>query len=241
MQAPNAREYDAWTKEGNKYKLESNMKFTFVITYILLLTTGTVTLIEALRTDNPTIRHIMNLETAISLIAGYFYSVFYDRIQKAEDGLADPMTWLEMSQMRYLDWSITTPIMLTVILMVLSFSYKEKVEFRVWLPVILMNYAMLGIGYAGEVGMLQKGLADFLGFIPFIGMFGLIYTKYIAPKYFFNNYLIFFLYLGVWTLYGVFYMLDMVSKNTAYNVLDLISKCFVGLGLWVLFTRIMKE
>jgi hypothetical protein len=46
--------------------------FSFTLTYILLLTTGTVTLIEALRTKIPLVRHIFNLETVISIIAGYF-------------------------------------------------------------------------------------------------------------------------------------------------------------------------
>ena len=43
--------------------------FSFTLTYILLLTTGTITLIEALRTKIPLVRHIFNLETVISVIA----------------------------------------------------------------------------------------------------------------------------------------------------------------------------
>jgi hypothetical protein len=48
------------------------VKFTFYFTYVLLITTGTITFVEALATTNPTIRHVMNLETCISIIAGYF-------------------------------------------------------------------------------------------------------------------------------------------------------------------------
>jgi hypothetical protein len=43
--------------------------FLFTLTYVLLITTGTVTLIEALRTKIPLVRHIFNLETVISVIA----------------------------------------------------------------------------------------------------------------------------------------------------------------------------
>jgi hypothetical protein len=165
----------------------------------------------------------------------------WERIQKAEDGLSPPMDWKEMTKLRYVDWSITTPIMLTVILLVMSEVSRKKVEFHIWIVVILLNYLMLGIGYAGEIGVLGIWTADFLGFLPFVGMFALIYCHYVMPKYSFNNYLIFFLYLFVWSMYGVFYLFDQVTKNTVFNVLDLISKCLVGLGLWVLFTRIMRE
>ena len=65
-------------KAGSENKKTKNpyIKFSFMITYILLLTTATITFIEALRTNNPTIRHIFNLETCISLVASYFYLLF---------------------------------------------------------------------------------------------------------------------------------------------------------------------
>ena len=56
-------------KENKKTEdtpLYNNVKNSFTITYILLLTTGTITFIEALRTTNPTVRHIMNLESVIT-------------------------------------------------------------------------------------------------------------------------------------------------------------------------------
>ena len=71
----------------NKHLKEENEKLSFIkasftLTYILLITTSTITIIEALRTQNPMIRHIFNLETVISLIAGYFYSIFVSIIEK---------------------------------------------------------------------------------------------------------------------------------------------------------------
>ena len=66
-------------------KLDNNIKFSFTVSYILLLTTATITFIEALRTQTPYIRHILNLETAISVVAGYFYSIFVDKIAKSEE------------------------------------------------------------------------------------------------------------------------------------------------------------
>lgn len=60
------------------------VKFSFSITYIFLLTTAIITFIEAMRTTNPMVRHVLNLETAISMIAGYFYSLFLDKISVYE-------------------------------------------------------------------------------------------------------------------------------------------------------------
>jgi hypothetical protein len=48
------------------------VKSSFYFTYIFLITTGTICFIEALRNPDPKIRHIMNLETCISVVAGYF-------------------------------------------------------------------------------------------------------------------------------------------------------------------------
>ena len=58
---------------------------SFYITYVFLLTTTAITLIEALRSPIPQIRHIMNLETCISIVASYFYGLFIEEINKAQN------------------------------------------------------------------------------------------------------------------------------------------------------------
>ena len=60
------------------------IKSSFYFTYIFLITTGTICFIEALRNPNPQIRHIMNLETCISLVAGYFYGLFLNKLNQHE-------------------------------------------------------------------------------------------------------------------------------------------------------------
>ena len=62
-------------------QIASALETTFMITYTILLTTATITLVEALRTDKPYVRHILNLETCISLVAGYYYGIFITKIQ----------------------------------------------------------------------------------------------------------------------------------------------------------------
>ena len=58
---------------------------SFYLTYVFLLTTGVITFIEALRTPIPTVRHIMNVETCISVIACYFYGLFVVEIKKSQE------------------------------------------------------------------------------------------------------------------------------------------------------------
>ena len=51
---------------------EELVKNTFYITYAFLMTTATITFIEASRTKDPKIRNILNLETCISVVAAFF-------------------------------------------------------------------------------------------------------------------------------------------------------------------------
>jgi len=219
--------------------ISTPIKFSFTITYILLLTTATITFIEAIRTQNPTVRHVLNLETCISVVAGYFYSVFTTKIADYER-TNTPINWLEMIEMRYVDWSITTPMMLLALCVVLSSEIHLTVHLPIIALVIALNYAMLYAGYLGETHQLDRNTANILGFLPFIAMFGLIYWKYVAPKFNLANRIMYYFYLFVWSLYGVVYLFDEETKNVAMNILDLFAKCLIGLGLWVYYVHIVR-
>ena len=203
---------------------------TFHLTYVVLLTTGTITFIEALRTADPMVRHILNLETCISIIAAYFYSVFLEKIK-------GPYTWPEITKIRYLDWSITTPIMLLALCLAMTYNVGKHLNLSLILTVVCLNYLMLGVGYLGETQRLPRIEASIIGFIPFFIMFWLIYgliDKSVANK------ILFWLYFVVWSMYGLVYLLDDETKQILTNVLDLIAKCFIGLGLWAYYTHIIR-
>jgi bacteriorhodopsin len=212
--------------------------FSFTLTYVLLITTGTVTLIEALRTKIPLVRHIFNLETVISVIAGYFYSKFIDRIKESfKEG--KPIDWQEIIKTRYLDWAITTPLMLMVLINVIAHHNRRSPSIRVYFVIILLNYTMLYLGYRGE--FIKQNILYYIGsFLAFIIMYGLIFFLYVKPKYNTFNYTLFFFFFIVWSLYGIVYKMDLKTKNITYNYLDLVSKCFVGIGLWLYFTNMFK-
>ena len=200
------------------------------------MTTATVTFIEAMRTNVPNVRHIFNLETCISLIAGYFYSIFVAKIN-AE---GSKVNWNEISQIRYVDWSITTPLMLLALCLVLANNIKEPVHLVNMGGIVLLNYLMLFVGYLGETGNISRWISDFLGFGAFFGMFYLIYTRYVKKSSGIDNTALFTMYFTVWSLYGGAYLLEEKNKNIAYNILDMFSKCMIGLGLWVYYTKIVK-
>jgi hypothetical protein len=97
---------------------------------------------------------------------------------------------------------------------------------------------MLYFGYLGETGM-EKGTASILGFLFFFLTYGLVFANYLT-KYNRDNMIIFGLYVIVWSIYGVAYHFEEERKNIIYNYLDLTSKCFVGIGLWIYYTKIIR-
>jgi len=209
--------------------------FSFYITYVLLLTTATITVIEAIRTQNPVIRHVLNLETCISIVAGYFYSMFVAKLNVQNN---KQINWSEITQMRYIDWCITTPMMLLTLCIVLGNNIQKTVPFGIFLIIVLFNYLMLYIGYLGEQQQINRIFASIFGFIPFIGMFYLVFSRFVLPKYRLDNYVLFTIYVSIWSLYGIVYLLPEEPKNIAMNILDAIAKCFMGLGLWAYYTKI---
>jgi bacteriorhodopsin len=211
------------------------VKFTFYATYVLLITTGTITFIEAMATTNPMIRHIMNLETCISIIAGYFYSQFITKVTTA----SGVINYQEISETRYNDWFITTPLMILALMIALSYNIRQPVHVSTFVSAILLNFGMLYSGYAGEKETVSKTTGTVVGFIFFAALFALIYVNFVRGSNKLFNYGLFAVYFVIWALYGVVYWFKEENKNIMYNVLDLIAKCFVGLGLWVSFTKIL--
>mgnify|MGYP003635650140 CR=1 FL=1 len=210
------------------------VKNTFYITYAFLMTTATITFIEAMRTNDKNIRNILNLETCISVVAAFFYGKFVIDLESNVD-------YDKINTTRYVDWAITTPIMLLVLVLAFLYNNKEgSLNFAKYIIILILNYAMLGFGYSGEIGLLSKPLANGLGFVSFGTMYYYIYRHFIRGRDNFDNKLLFGIFVILWALYGVFYFMDSVTRNVGYNILDLLSKCFVGIFFWAYFTKIFK-
>jgi len=206
-------------------------EYSFYITYILLLTTGTITLVEALRTKSQRVRNILNLETCISIVAAYFYSIF---ISYVENGKVDKITTL-----RYVDWSVTTPMMLLSLILTILYNSNGVIHLKNIVTILSLNYGMLLSGYLGETGVVHHVIANLVGFIFFGGLFTYIYKIYMA-KYSPLSMTLFLSYIVIWGMYGVVYFLPQDEKMLGYNVLDLTAKCLIGLFLWAYFANVVR-
>jgi len=222
--------------EEKKLLPTDSLKYSFTITYILLITMGTITLIEALRNKDPLVRHVLNLETAVSIIAGYFYSNFVAKVSSKEYEI----NWKDIMTTRYTDWFITTPIMLLALILALTQKLGTKPDFSVYAAVFVLNFLMLMLGYMGETGRISRNLGLYGGFLPFLVMYGIIFFQFVYGNGSVFNYVLFGLNFVIWSMYGIIYNMDDKKKNIIYNGLDLTAKCFIGLGLWVYFTGIFN-
>jgi bacteriorhodopsin len=228
------------TKISKPLNIDYLVKTSFMITYILLLTTGLITFIEAMRTQNPLVRHIFNLETCISLVAGYFYSVFVGQLNQFERDNV-PVDWDIITKNRYIDWAITTPMMLLVLSVFLASESKTVVHLTTIVLIIIFNYIMLYIGYLGETNVLDRFTACIGGFVPFFIVFYLIFSNYVVINKGIGKYWLFLFYLFFWSLYGLVYLLEESYKNIAMNILDCIAKCIVGIALWMYYIKIIPQ
>ena len=231
---------------------------SFYLTYVFLLTTGVITFTEALRTPIPVVRHIMNIETCISVIACYFYGLFIAQIKKSQETPKTPKTQesqepnttenneklasvipiATINNMRYTDWFITTPFMLLALSMVLGYENKKQVRIYPLLLTLVFNFAMLLFGYLGEIRVLTRNLASFIGFVFFFLTYGTIWKLFMTgSKITSQSKYIFWVFLGVWSLYGVFYHTKESTKMFGYNILDLISKAIIGIFFWLYLTK----
>lgn len=214
------------------------LKTSFSATYALLWTTGAITFIEALRTKSIEIRHIMNLETVISIVAAFFYKQFLDQVKQAEEE-KKPLDYKAINSTRYTDWFITTPMILLVLTLSMQRNSGLSLKLKPFLVLLVSNFAMLGLGYAGDKEKINHNLALALSFLAFAILFAWLYYKYarFGPSI---NRILYGLTFVLWMIYGAVYKANEQDKNVVYNVLDAISKCFIGILLWVLFAKVIQ-
>jgi hypothetical protein len=194
---------------------------------IQLLVAATIAVAFGLRLpakDSSDLRLILALELSSQLIEFLYYTLVVCRFRAI-------LTWT-----RYLDWVLSTPIMLTST--ILFFRYRAGEElypatFRMpmFYACLSLNMLMLAFGFALEFSAaIGKPLALTGGGAALVGSFAAMAT--FLPS---GDDLSLGLYVftfSVWALYGVAAALDYVRKNVSYNLLDLVSKNVYGLLLF---------
>jgi hypothetical protein len=217
-----------------------NTKYSFLVTLIIsIIIQIIVTIVEsyALLVKTPVefilLRQLLIVEVLVEFIQATFYLWLAYNFNTITD----------VTQYRYIDWSITTPTMLITLIFYLIYSrQREKgntasLEFFTLLSdnstmitsIVYLNWLMLIFGYLAEKKILPTYLGVMLGFIPFLIYYFLIYINYaIFTK---TGILLFWYFFFFWSLYGVAAFLPYYMKNTLYNILDLFAKNFFGLFL----------
>ena len=210
--------------------LSETTKNTFFTSYLVLLGYTVITLVEAIRTPSVLVRHIMNIETTISLVAGMVYGYLNEEVRKPGADLK------KISQVRYLDWSITTPLILLVLL--LFYNGESAIDYKTYLAIIALNGGMLYSGYLGETGAIHMMTGGIVGFLFLAALLALFYTCCVPSN---KNQIVFWMFTFIWALYGVvYYFQDEETKNICYNVLDVIAKALFGVVLWSYYGKVLK-
>jgi len=217
----------------NKYYFYTTLIFSFIVQIISgLIDVGT--LFVKVEPEYVIIKQLLGLEVFVQLIQGTFYLWLVCNYKEIHN----------VTQKRYADWVITTPLMLiSLIIYLIYLKYKEtglntsKLELFALLGknssvlsyVIYLDLLMLLFGYLGETKIINTFTGVVLGFIPFLIYFYIIYINYVRQTVTgWKLYLYFFFF---WSLYGVAALLPYYIKNTFYNILDLFAKNFFGLFL----------
>ena len=144
-----------------------------------------------------------------------------------------------ITSFRYLDWSITTPLMLITLSAFLKHNRNEPFRLNDFvsnhqssiLKIVFLNAAMLLFGFIGEIGLLNPYLSTTLGFIPFVLNFKYIKDTFLQSSEDIYKNGLFYWFAFTWSLYGVFAVMSYTIKNTGYNILDIFSKNFFGIFL----------
>jgi len=212
---------------------------TLVISVVVQFLTGIIEMGAAFYVDVPRenyiIKQLLYLELVVQAIEGLFYIWLVYNF----DSVAN------VTPKRYIDWTITTPTMLTTLIFYLIYlRYKNdkldttKLDFftlandnsSALSKILLLNWSMLFFGYLGEMKILSTLSGVLLGFVPFLLYYYAIYEKY-AVKSGEQGVKLFWYFFFFWSLYGVVALLPYNLKNSLYNILDLFAKNFFGLFL----------
>ena len=180
------------------------------------------------------LKDILAIEAVVQFVESFLYIWLIFAVKRMEN----------MTRRRYIDWMITTPIMLLSTIIFMDYRYEKenntdkKIVFTEYLKenkmniikIFIFNGLMLLFGYLGETGVIPKYIGIPIGFIFFYLSFSLIYNKYAYKTKLGKN--LFYFVCGIWSLYGVAATFGLEYKNISYNILDIIAKNFYGLYIY---------
>ncbi len=175
------------------------------------------------------LKDLLQVEIWVQIIEFIFYILLIFYFSKISRNI---------TPLRYIDWAITTPLMLITLSAFLNHNGSTTNRLTDFLSnhkgsivkIVLLNAAMLFFGLVGEFGYLNPYLSTTLGFIPFALNFKYIKDTFLPSDDKFKNGL-FYWFVFFWALYGVCAVMNYTNKNAGYNILDIFAKNFFGLFL----------
>jgi bacteriorhodopsin len=216
-----------------------NSTFDFVI-YLLVINLTFSVLFGII---NLNFRTILAIESLICIVAGIIYYLIINIFRKTSNmTLAD---WDKITTLRYIDWSITTPLLLTSFSLFLASGEKVKNLGNFIVAVVFFDLIMILAGFLGAKNIINDVLAQIVGFGAYFMIFFLMYNKFFREVTLTMNILFkqvfFYIMVFLWFIYGVIYNFSIVNKNIITNVLDGLAKGLFGLTLSIcLLLKLVK-
>ena len=214
------------------YIVKDSLVLSFFVQIITLMIGLVIVFFTNVTPSNLLLREALILENLVQIIEGSFYIwfiYFYTKNVDKED----------IARYRYYDWFFSTPIM--IISTVAYFHYNNtrlsasslysflKTDIKKISELLFYNFNMLFIGYLQELKLISLTISTVVGFFFFGLLFLKMFVYYVKNNS--ANYLIFYLMLFIWALYGIAALYKNKIKNASYNILDVFSKNFFGLFL----------
>ena len=221
----------------NNYSDYVNYSFDFVI-YLLIIN---LTFSVIFGIINLNFRKILAIEALTSLIALVIYYLIIN-IYRKKTSIKD---WDKITILRYIDWSITTPLLLISFSLFLANGEKVKNLGNFIGTLIFFDLIMILSGFLGARNIISDVLSQIVGFSAFFMIFFLIYNKFFREITLTVNILFkeifFYVMFILWFTYGVIYNLSTLNRNIVTNILDGLSKGIFGLTLSIcLLLKIVK-
>ena len=193
---------------------------TLIISIVVQIVTGIIglgTFFIKIPTEYLLIKELLILELIVQVIEGAWYFWLAYNVTKI----------LNITPKRYMDWVITTTTMLVTLILYLIFLDKkggaERLDFftllkensNIIIPVIILNWLMLLFGYLGEIKIIPVLLSVFLGFIPFLIYYYMIYVNYVTENtygyLFFCIFSFFGHYMELWRVYPIIQKMHFIT------------------------------
>ena len=198
---------------------------------------GSIGIFIPLNKKDSLLTDVITIETIVQTIEFVFYIWLVYSISSKT---------MNITSIRYLDWSLTTPMMLISTILYFAYSSQKeefkdiegnitlnsviKKDYRIIFLFCLTNFLMLFFGVLGELNVINRYVSFILSTFFFLITFKIIYDYYVKLDDI--NKPLFYIIFGIWSLYGAAFLFNYQYRNSFYNILDIFSKNFYGLFIF---------